>query len=331
MADVAVLGSGGWGIALSIYAHSLKHNVKLWSFFEKEVEQLKHKRENKKLLKGISVPNDIEITTDINCAVGADMVIIAVPSFVVRKTAALLKGVKAKFIINASKGLEEGSFKRMSTVISEELPNAVVITLSGPSHAEEVARGIPTSLVAAHEDEKVCDKVIDAFCSDRLRIYSNTDILGVEFGGALKNIIAVASGFCDGMGLGDNSRAALITRGLTEIARLGVCCGGNERTFAGLSGLGDLVVTCTSVHSRNHRFGMKVAQGMPVEKALEEVGTVEGYHATRQAYLLAEKMNVEIPITEYCYKVLFEGLPVKEALAALMSRPAKNETEALWL
>lgn len=328
---ISVLGSGGWGIALAMAANRNNHDVLLWSLFEEEICELKKERESKRLLEGVKISEEIKLTSNILDAENSDIVIVAVPSVAVRKIANMVAQLKnIGIVVNVAKGLEEGSLKRLSEVIEEEV-NAPVVVLSGPSHAEEVARSIPTSLVSSSHNMSATEKVIEAFSSASLRIYNNDDLVGVELGGALKNVIAVAAGFCDGMGLGDNTKAALITRGLTEIARLGVKMGAKERTFAGLTGLGDLIVTCTSKHSRNHRFGEMVGKGVDVKKALSEVGTVEGYYATKFAYLLAEKVGAEMPIISQCYKVLYEGTSVMDTVKNLMLRPSKNEYENLWI
>ena len=328
---ITVLGSGGWGIALAMSAECNGHSVTLWSPFEKEVLELLTQRESKKLLKGIKIPEDIGITTKISVAENSDITIIAVPSIAVKETAIRLKEIKNPgIVVNVAKGFEVESLKRLSEVISNEI-SAPVVVMSGPSHAEEVARKVPTSLVASSKNADAAKKVIEAFSNEYLRLYTNDDMVGVELGGALKNIIAVAAGVCDGLGLGDNTRAALITRGLTEIARLGVALGAKERTFAGLSGLGDLVVTCTSRHSRNHRFGELVGKKVDVDTALKEVGTVEGYYATALAYKLALSVGAEMPIISKCYAVLYENADVTEAIKDLMLRPIRDEHESLWI
>lgn len=328
---ITVLGSGGWGIALAMSAERNGHSVTLWSPFEKEVSELNISRESKKLLKGVRIPDSISITNDFSVTEGDDITIIAVPSIAVRETAVRLKAIKSPgVVVNVAKGLEASSLKRLSEVIKSEI-TAPVVVLSGPSHAEEVARRVPTSLVASGADTDAVQMVIDAFSSESLRLYTNEDTVGVELGGALKNIIAVAAGICDGLGLGDNTRAALITRGLTEIARLGVMLGAKERTFAGLTGLGDLVVTCTSKHSRNHRFGELVGAGTDVKTALEEVGTVEGYYATALAYSLAKQVGADMPIISKCYAVLYENADVADSIKDLMLRPIKDEHETLWI
>lgn len=326
MADIAVLGAGGWGMALALNAFECGHNVKIWSPFLEEVSLLKEKRGNEKLLSGISLPKEIEITDDISCVEGCAVTIIATPSVAVRSVAKKLAEQKNfGIVVNVSKGFEKESNKRLSTVIYEEIPDSNVVVLSGPSHAEEVARRIPTSLVAASNSVAAAEIVQDMLSNEYLRIYTSGDVVGVELGGALKNVIAICAGICDGLGLGDNSKAALITRGLAEMTRLGVRMGASERTFAGLAGIGDLVVTCTSQHSRNNRFGFKVGKGVPVEQALAEVGTVEGYYAALMSYELAKINRIEMPIIEKCYGVLYENHSPESAVGALMKRPQRSE------
>lgn len=326
MAKIVVLGSGGWGMALALCACRSGHKVTLWTPFDNERQELTLNRGNQRLLKDVFLPNEIEITGDITVCTDALVTIIATPSFAVCETAKRLAQInKRGIVVNVAKGLEKGTLLRLSQVIKRELPNCSVVALSGPSHAEEVARGIPTSLVAASTDPIAAQVVQEVMSNNTLRIYTNDDVTGVELGGALKNVIAVAAGFCDGMGLGDNSKAALITRGAAEIARIGVCMGANEHTFAGLAGIGDLIVTCTSVHSRNHRFGELVGRGESVENALNIVGTVEGYYATELAFTLAQNYDIEMPITAQCYAVLYGNSSVKETVEALMRRPMIKE------
>lgn len=326
MAKITVLGSGGWGIALAINAYNCGHSVTLWSAFENEVLEIAKKRENAKLLPGIKIPEEIQVTTDINCAADSLITILAVPSIAIRSVAKQLSSVKNYgIVVSVSKGFEKGTLKRLSQVISEELPKATVAVLSGPSHAEEVARSIPTSLVASSNSIVASTIIQENLSNDFLRIYTSDDMVGVELGGALKNVIAVCAGICDGLGLGDNSKAALITRGLSEMAHIGVCMGANEHTFAGLTGIGDLVVTCTSLHSRNNRFGNLVGRGVSVEDALNEVGTVEGYYAALMANELSKKYNIELPIINECYNILYEGKLVSNAVKNLMSRPRRQE------
>ncbi len=331
MANIVVLGSGGWGIALALSAYSCGNSVTLWTPFENEAAELSETRESAKLLSGIKIPEDIAISTDITVADGCDMAIIATPSFAVEETAIKLSALKTlPIVVNVAKGLSKDC-KRLSTVIEANLPNSKVVVLSGPSHAEEVARQEPTSLVAASRSMEAAEFVQRVMMSETLRIYTGDDIVGVELGGAFKNIIAVAAGVCDGMGLGDNPKAALITRGLTEMARLGVKLGAREETFAGLTGLGDLIVTCTSRHSRNNRFGNLVGKGVSVEEALNTVGTVEGYHAAKLAKELASAEGVDMPISEGVYALLYKQYDTAEVLKKLMTRPGKAEHESSWL
>lgn len=326
MPEITVLGSGGWGMALAITAHSCGHEVTLWSPFEQEVSLLREKRTNEKLLKDIYLPDDIDITDDISCVEGSLITIIATPSIAVASVAKLLASQKDYgIIVNVSKGLEKETLDRLSQVIKREIPNSKFAVLSGPSHAEEVARRIPTSLVAASDSLAVAQIVQDVLSNEFLRIYTSGDVIGVELGGALKNVIAICAGICDGLGLGDNTKAALITRGLSEMSRLGVCMGADERTFAGLAGIGDLVVTCTSRHSRNNRFGNLVGSGTSVQEALQTVGTVEGYYAALMAYQLGKRYNVELPIINECYAVLYEGRKADTVVSDLMLRPRHQE------
>ncbi len=326
MTKITVLGSGGWGTALAISAYNCGHNVTLWSPFQQEVDELIKNKENIKLLPDIKIPENINITSDINCAIDSLISIIACPSIAVRSVAKQLASVENHgIVVNVAKGFEKDTLKRLSEVIREELPNDKICVLSGPSHAEEVARMIPTSLVASSKSFTAASIVQDVLSSEFLRIYTANDMVGVELGGAIKNVIAVCAGISDGLGLGDNTKAALITRGLAEMANLGVCMGGDERTFMGLTGIGDLVVTCTSQHSRNNRFGNKVGSGVPVEQALKEVGTVEGYYATLMTYQLGQKYGVELPIINSCYKVLYEGYRPDLAVKELMTRPKGKE------
>lgn len=326
MAKITVLGSGGWGTALAISAFNCGHDVALWSPFEQEVNDLLNFRENVKLLPGIKIPDKINITTDINVAENSLISVIACPSVAVRSVANKLATVENHgIVVNVAKGFEKDTLKRLSQIIEEELPSDKICVLSGPSHAEEVARMIPTSLVASSKSFTAASIVQDVLSSEFLRIYTANDMVGVELGGALKNVIAVCAGISDGLGLGDNTKAALITRGLAEMANLGVCMGGDERTFMGLTGIGDLVVTCTSQHSRNNRFGNKVGSGIPVEQALREVGTVEGYYATLMAHQLGQKYSVELPIIDCCYKILYKDYNPELAVKELMTRPKKQE------
>ena len=334
MANIAVIGAGGWGTALAVMAHQYGNTVSLWSPFEEEVAAIRRHDEHKKLLPGVPVPPKIVLTDALEPAASADLVILAVPSFAVRQTSRLLAPHLREGAVVAcvAKGLEQGSYADFSTVIGEEIPNCPNVILSGPSHAEEVSRGEATSIVAASHDMEAAQKVQDWLMSPAFRVYVNDDVIGVELGGALKNIIAVAAGTADGLGLGDNAKAALMTRGLTEIARLGVACGARTETFGGLSGMGDLIVTCTSMHSRNRRCGILVGQGLSGAEAVKQVGmTVEGYTNTKNAYEMGRRLGVEMPITNEVYKVLYEGKDIRQAIADLMGRPRRHESEYTWL
>lgn len=327
MAKVSIMAPGGWSTALGILCHHNGLETVIWGKFEEEIDRLRATRENP-LLKGVVIPNEIALTSDIDDVVGSDFVILATPSFAVRETAARLRGVVAEsaIIIIVSKGLERGSLKLFSEVIAEELPHNPLVVLSGPSHAEEVARGIPTSVVAASVQEAAAKTVQQTLMCDSFRIYTGSDVVGVEIGGALKNIIAMAAGACDGLGLGDNTIAALMTRGIHEITRLGVKMGARAETFAGLSGIGDLIVTCTSRHSRNRRFGKLIGEGVAVDEAIRSVGmVVESYYATESAKKLAERFGVDMPIVNECYDILYCGGRVDEKIRSLMCRSMKDE------
>lgn len=333
MAGISILGAGGFGISLAVMAQNEGHSVTLWTKFENEAESLTESRCNERLLPSVKIPDGVKITADINDVKDAQLVIMAVPSFAVRETAKRLKGVlpPSTVVANVGKGLEDGSLKRLSQVISEEIPNPIVV-ISGPSHAEEIAKGVPTTVVAASSSRESAMLVQDILMNRTLRIYTNDDIIGVELGGALKNVIALCAGVTDGLGLGDNSKAALMTRGITEIARLGVAMGAKTETFAGLSGIGDLIVTCTSMHSRNRRAGILIGQGMSAPEAVKQIGmTVEGYMCTKSAYELAKRAKVDMPIIEEAYNVLYLGKSPKDGLKDLMDRPKRHESEVIWL
>lgn len=332
MAKVTVLGAGGWGIALALAAFETNNEVTVWSCFEQEIELLKTEHEHKKLLPGVKIPLEINLTTNILCAENSDITIVAVPSTVVRQTVARLRNINCGIVVNVAKGLENKTYKTLDLVIKDELPNATVVILSGPSHAEEVGRKVPTTLVSASEDIEAAETVQKIMMSKYLRIYTNTDVVGVELGGALKNVIAVAAGIIDGLGHGDNTKAALITRGIAEISRLGVKMGADKDTFVGLSGLGDLIVTCSSEHSRNHRFGEKIGKGEDPKQALNNVGTVEGYYAAEVIHNLAKEHKIDMPICEECYEIIYNGKSPEKALHDLMTRPKRDEQDnLLWI
>lgn len=331
---ISILGAGGFGTSLAVTLHRQDHNVVLWSSFKEEVENIRKFGENKKLLPGVAVDASILVTNDLSDIKGSGLIIFAVPSFALRDVCKQVKDYIEKDMIlaNVGKGFEQSTQKRLSVVISEEYPDNNVVILSGPSHAEEIARCVPTTLVAASLDTNSAEIVQDIMMSDTLRVYVNDDIIGVELGGALKNIIAVCAGICDGLELGDNSKAALMTRGIAEISRLGVAMGAKDGTFVGLTGVGDLIVTCTSMHSRNRRAGILIGQGLNANDAIKKVGmTVEGCLACKSAYKLAKEYNVEMPIVEQLYNVLYNDKDIKLALKDLMKRPKRHEDEYIWL
>ena len=331
---ITVLGSGGWGTALSILLLDNGNDVTLWSFLESEAETLRTTHENP-MLKGVPLPEALKITTGMDSVKGSEIVVLATPSFAVRQTARKMAPLLRadQVVVSVGKGIEKDTAKRLTEIIEEETGGVCpVVALSGPSHAEEVGRRVPTGCVAASKDMKAAELVQDVFMSPRFRVYTNPDVTGVELGAALKNVLALCCGISDGMGLGDNTKALLMTRGMTEMARLGVALGGRKETFAGLSGMGDLIVTCTSMHSRNRRCGILIGKGMGIQEAIKEVGaTVEGYFAALSAHQLAEKAGVEMPICESAYRVLYEGQPVGSVLEQLMNRNKRRETDESWI
>jgi len=336
MKKIFILGTGGFGIALAATCDMIGHQVTMWSLFEKEVQLVRQNRGNEKLLPGITLSDRVDITEDISLCREADVVIVAVPSFAVRSTVRLAAPhiKKDAVIVNVAKGLEideKGNFYRLSEVIDQETASKNIVVMTGPTHAEEIAKGVPSTITAASVNQDAAVTVQELFINSHLRVYYNDDIISAEVGGAVKNCIALAAGIIDGMGLGDNTKAALMTRGLAEMARLGVAMGGRQDTFAGLSGVGDLIVTCTSVHSRNHRAGELIGKGMTAKEAIDAVGmTVEGYSAVKTAYQISRKLNVEMPIIEQMYLTLYKDKPTKDALGDLMVRPQKHEMERPW-
>ncbi len=329
----AVVGSGAWGTALAIRLHQNGHDVTMWTFETNLIEQMRATRRNPRL-PGAVLPEGLAISGDYACVQGAKLVVIASPSFPMRS---VCRGV-APFVdddavlVSVTKGIESGTQARMSQIVAQETGKPVVV-LTGPSHAEEVALGIPTGCLAACADQQLAEFVQDAFMADNFRVYTSPDPLGAELGAALKNVIALCAGICDGLGHGDNTKAMLMTRGLTEIARLGRAMGAQKDTFAGLAGVGDLIVTCTSMHSRNRRAGILIGQGKDVQTAMKEVGAVvEGYYAAESAWALAQKMGVDMPITEAAYQVLYQGQDAKQVTQELLLRRKKAESEdAGWL
>ena len=333
MAKISVLGAGSWGTALSLLLHNNGHSVRLWSALKDEVEMLRAKREHESKLPGVHLPEDIEITWDLeSCLKDPDVAVLAVPSPFTRSTSAQMAPYvkKGQIIVNVAKGVEENTLMTLSEIISQEIPQADVCVLSGPSHAEEVGRGIPTTCVVSASERKTAEYLQGIFMSPVFRVYTTPDILGVELGGALKNVIALAAGAADGLGYGDNTKAALITRGIAEIARLGTKMGARIETFYGLSGIGDLIVTCASVHSRNRKAGYLIGKGYTMKEAMDEVKmVVEGVYSAKAAKSLAEKFQVEMPIIEEVNKVLFADKKAADAVMDLMIRDKKVETPML--
>lgn len=330
---VGVLGAGSWGTALAILLANKGINVELWSAVETEIELLRTKREHVDRLPGVILPDNIIIESDLEKACkGKELLVFAVASPFVRTTAQKAKDyiVENQIIVNVAKGIEDKTYKTLSEIIEEEIPCARVCVLSGPSHAEEVSKGIPTTCVVGARTQELAEYVQDMFMCDNFRVYSSPDVIGIELGASLKNVIALAAGIVDGLGYGDNTKAALITRGITEIARLGVSMGAKVETFAGLSGIGDLIVTCTSIHSRNRQAGYLLGKGYSLDEAIKEVNqTVEGVNSVKAALGLARKNNVLMPIVEELNKVLFEGKDAREALFDLLKRDRSIEYTSL--
>jgi glycerol-3-phosphate dehydrogenase (NAD(P)+) len=329
--NVAVIGAGSMGIAMAVLLSKNGNNVKVWSPMNDEISMLKANKEHVTRLPGVKIPDSVEFTTDVEIAAkNCDVIVLAVPSQTTRQNCKALSNIISKdtIIVTCSKGIEDGTCKLLSEIMQEELPNNNIAVLSGPSHAEEIARDIPTTVVAASEKSQVAQFLQDLFMTPNFRVYTNTDVTGVELGGALKNIIALCAGISDGLGYGDNTKAALMTRGIAEISRLGVAMGGKVDTFSGLTGVGDLIVTCTSMHSRNRRAGILIGQGKSVQQALEEVNmVVEGVATTKPAYELAKKLGVSMPITNEAYSILYEGKDPRTAVGDLMTRNKKNEMQ----
>ena len=326
---IAVIGSGGWGTAIAILLSSRGHDVYLWSWIQEETDRLSLDRENKEFLPNVKFPDTIYCTHDMQkCTENAELIITAAPSPAPRTTAKQLAPYVSdgQKIVNISKGLEEGTLLRLSEVYKQEIPQADVSVMSGPSHAEEVSRGLPTTNVVASDSIETAKQIQDIFMGEMFRVYTSTDVTGVELGGALKNVIALCAGISDGLGYGDNTKAALMTRGLAEIARLGKAMGADERTFMGLSGVGDLIVTCTSMHSRNRRAGILIGQGKTLQETLDEVHmVVEGVNTATAAYEMAKKYNVTMPIVTEAYNILFNGTDARSAVLNLMTREKRQE------
>lgn len=326
---VTFLGGGSFGTALAIMLSKKGIETSIWTHNKNTVEDINIKKENIKYLPNIIIPSNVKAYLDMEEAIkDSNIVVLAVPSQAIRevskKAAPFIK--ENQIVVTVAKGIEEGTLKRMSEIIEEEIKNAPIVVISGPSHAEEIALDIPTTIVVSSKNMEAASKVQDVFMCNKFRVYTNDDLIGVEIGGACKNIIALAAGICDGIGYGDNTKAALMTRGMSEIIKIGVKLGGKAETFNGLTGMGDLIVTCTSMHSRNRRAGILIGKGMSVDEAVNDIGmVVEGIKACKAFYMLKEKENVTMPITDMLYKVLFENKDPKYGVYELMSRDKKQE------
>ena len=329
--NISVIGAGSMGTAVSILLAGNGHQVKMWSVFKEEVDMINMQREQKEKLPGAMVPTNVVCTADLEEALAfSDVLVMVIPSQTIRdnvkKIATMIK--KPKIISCFSKGLEKGTGFRLSEVILQEMPDTTVVAMSGPCHAEELSKGIPTAYVAASENRAAAELIQDIFMSPRFRVYTNPDITGVELGGAVKNVIALCAGISDGLGYGDNTKAALMTRGIAEISRLGSAMGAKMQTFSGLAGIGDLIVTCTSMHSRNRRAGILIGQGKSVDQALEEVKmVVEGVSTTEPVYRLSKKLGISMPITTEAYEILFNEKDPALAVFDLMGRNKTHELE----
>ena len=335
MAKVGILGAGSWGTALSLMLYKNGHDVTVWSIDKREVEMLQNEREHKSKLPGVKLPEDMMFTNNLEEGMKEkDFLVLAVPSIFTRSTARSMKPYikQGQIVVNVAKGIEEDTLMTLSEQIEEELPEADVAVLSGPSHAEEVGRGLPTTCVVGAKSKATAEFLQEAFMNDFFRVYISPDILGIEIGGALKNVIALAAGIADGLGYGDNTKAALITRGIAEITRLGVKMGGKAESFSGLTGIGDLIVTCASMHSRNRRAGILIGQGKTMQEAMDEVQmVVEGVYSAKAGLALAKKYNESMPIIEQINQVLFEDKSPADAVYELMHRDGRREnSELLW-
>jgi glycerol-3-phosphate dehydrogenase (NAD(P)+) len=333
MTKISVIGAGSWGTALARLLDKNGHEVTMWSAIESEIEMLTREHEHKDKLPGVKLPEDIVFTTNLEEAVkDREVLVLAVPSPFTRSTshnmAPFVK--EGQLIVNVAKGVEENTLMTLSQIIEEEMPQAEVAVLSGPSHAEEVGRELPTTVVVGAKKKATAEYLQNIFMNEVFRVYISPDVLGIELGAALKNVVALAAGIADGLGFGDNTKAALITRGISEIARLGIKMGGRFETFCGLTGIGDLIVTCASMHSRNRRAGILIGQGYTMEQAMDEVKmVVEGVYSAKAAMGLAKQYDVQLPIIEQVNAVLFEGQPARQAVENLMLRDKKIENPLL--
>ena len=332
MERIGIIGSGTWGTAIAVLLHNNGHQVTLWSAIPEEIEEIGRTHRHKNLPE-VTLPEDITYTADLEEAMRDKRILVmAVPSVFVRSTARRMKPLckDGQIVVDLAKGIEENSLKTMSEIIKEEIPQCEAAVLSGPSHAEEVSRGIPTTCVAGSRKRQVAEEIQSIFMSPFFRVYTSPDVRGIEVGAALKHVIALAAGIADGLGYGDNTKAALITRGIAEIARLGTAMGGKPQTFAGLSGIGDLIVTCASMHSRNRRAGILIGKGYTMDEAMKEVQmVVEGVYSAKAALALAKKYYLELPIVEQVNEVLFDNKPASEAVGDLMLRDPRIENSEL--
>ena len=333
MEHITVLGAGSWGTALSVVLAQNGHQVMLWSHREEEAKRMQEEREQASKLPGVLLPENITVTGNMEAALkGNDAVILAVPSTAIRSTAAKLREYvpSGQMIVCVAKGIEDETFLTLTEIIEEEIPGVRACVLSGPSHAEEVGRQMPTTVVAGAKKKEDALYIQDIFMNSYFRVYTSPDVIGIEMGGALKNVIALAAGIADGLGYGDNSKAALITRGISELTRLGTALGGKTETFSGLTGVGDLIVTCTSIHSRNHRAGELIGKGYTAKEAMDEVKmVVEGVNSAKAALKLARKKAVNVPIIEKINAVLFEDKKAEDAVKELLMRDRRKEFQTL--
>lgn len=333
MAEVGVIGAGSWGIALAKLLHTNGSKVTVWSIVEEEIAMLREKHEHVDKLPGVKLPEDMDFTTDLKETIeGKEFLVLAVPSVFTRSTAKSMAEFvkKGQIIVCVAKGIEENTLMTITDVVQQEIPEADVAVMCGPSHAEEVGIGLPTTVVAGAKTKETAEKIQDLFMNDVFRVYTSPDMLGMELGGSLKNVIALAAGMADGLGYGDNTKAALITRGISEISGLAQAMGANMKTLYGLTGIGDLIVTCESRHSRNRKAGMLIGQGYTMDEATEEVHmVVEGIYSAKAALALAKKYEVQLPIIEEVNQVLFENKSAKEAVRELMVREKRTEHSGL--
>lgn len=335
MEKVGVIGAGSWGTALAVVLGKNGHQVTMWSVLEDEVAMLKREHEHVDKLPGVKLPEGISYTTDLEATVrGSDMLVLAVPSVFTRSTAKNMAPFvrEGQIIVCVAKGIEEATLMTLTEVVKQEIPQADVAVMCGPSHAEEVGIGLPTTVVAGAATRETAERIQDVFMRSVFRVYTSPDVLGMELGGALKNVIALAAGMADGIGYGDNTKAAIITRGISEISRLATAMGAKPETFGGLTGIGDLIVTCESKHSRNRRAGILIGKGATMEEATKEVNmVVEGIYSAKAALALAKKYHVEMPIVEAVNRVLFENIAVKDAVIELLQREKRSEsTDLTW-